>query len=729
MNENDPTLPLDSFTDPVFLGEVSVEDIAQLAASEAQASGDTSPDLAIAEEPAPGMPLPAAPAILFPPLARRPVSGRYRGSSSSFRLELRIDVDRVRPMRRVSGDYFIVSGGTVSYFGSFVVSSPTVTVTSTAVTIQGLGQYTFPAGAPRVKITIPRRFLFQPPAPATLQHSQTNGTPGTTYVCAFESMFFRTVEIEEDFEQGVTPFASYGTGSLPSGGPARNLSVTQAFAEAGVEMRSTGRANVVSVAPGGTWSDAELHNAMQAHFSRFANEPQWKVWLFHALRHDFGPGLLGIMFDQQGRQRQGCATFYQTIGGTAADRLRDQLYTCAHELGHCFNLFHSFHKSVMSPPQPNRLAALSWMNYPPRYPGGSPAFWAAFPFQFDDPEVVHLRHGFRNNVIMGGANFGIGAALEAPEEFADPLEDRSGLELVLEGPSAVLYGEPVWIEVKLYNRSSRPQEVHDSLHPRQGAVRMAIQKPSGDLVAFEPIVHHCVSSESTVLDANKPSLYESVFLGFGKDGFSFAQPGSYQIRAVYPALDGSRVVSNVLHLRVRNPLSLADEEVGELLSGEEQGVLFALRGSDSKHLQAGNDALDRVLERHGDHPLAVYARYVKGYNLAREFKDVQPGGQVEVRPPQPDQAEALLQPVVEASVAGQGLDNINLNRTMRQLAHAQAGAGSARAAQETMKQMVDIFRGKSLRPHVTELIRAQAAEVAAEVAPKRAKKEGRVQTE
>jgi hypothetical protein len=729
MNENDPTLPLDSFTDPVFLGEVSVEDVAQLAASEAQGSEATVPELAIAGEPVSGTPLPAAPAILFPPLSRRPVSGRYQGSSSSFRLELRIDVDRIRPMRRVSGDYFMVSGGTVSYFGSFVVSSPTVTVTSTTVTIQGLGQYTFPAGAPRVKITIPRRFLFQPPAPATLQHSQTNGTPGTTYVCVFESMFFRTVEIEEDFEQGVTPFASYGTGSLPSGGPARNLSVAQAFSEAGLEMRSTGRTNGVSVAPGGTWSDAELHNAMQAHFSRFANQPQWKVWLFHALRHDFGPGLLGIMFDQQGRQRQGCATFYQTIGGTAANRLRDQLYTCTHELGHCFNLFHSFHKSVMSPPQPNRPAALSWMNYPPRYPGGSPAFWAAFPFQFDDPEVIHLRHGFRNNVIMGGADFGIGAALEAPEEFAAPLEDRSGLELVLEGPSSVLYGEPVWIEVKLYNRGSRPQEVHDSLHPRQGVVRMAIQKPGGDLVSFEPIVHHCVSSESTVLDANRPSLYESVFLGFGKDGFSFAQPGTYQIRALYPALDGSRVVSNVLSLRVRNPLSPADEEVAELLSGEEQGLLFALRGSDSKYLQAGNEALDRVLEQYGDHPLAVYARYVKGYNLAREFKDVQPDGQVSVRPPQPDQAEALLQPVVEASVAGQGLNNISLNRAMRQLARAQVEAGSPRAAQETLKQMVDIFSRKALRPHVTELIRAQAAEVAGEAAAKRPKKERRPQEE
>jgi hypothetical protein len=261
-------------------------------------------------------------------------------------------------------------------------------------------------------------------------------------------------------------------------------------------------------------------------------------------------------------------------------------------------------------------------------------------------------------------------------------------------------------------------------------VRVAIQKPSGDMIEFEPIVHHCVSTETTVLDTNQPSLYESVFLGFGKEGFSFTQAGPYQVRAIYPALDGSRVVSNILNIRVRNPLSPADEDVAELLTGEEQGFLLALRGSDSRYLQAGNEALDQILERYGDHPLALYARYIKGYNLAREFKDVRPDGQVDVRPPQPEQAEVLLQPVVEVSVAGRGLSNINLSKTMRQLARAQAQTGATRAAQETLKQMLDTFRAKSLRPHVLERIQEEAAEVTAEApAPKRSKKEVRPQEE
>ncbi|ALG10967.1 hypothetical protein H4W33_001187 [Kibdelosporangium phytohabitans] len=88
--------------------------------------------------------------------------------------------------------------------------------------------------------------------------------------------------------------------------------------------------------------NARLRHAMEAHFSRCQEKPQWKVWLLHAMRHEPTTPtstLLGIMFDQKGPQRQGCATFYERI----ATNPRTQLYTHVHELGHCFNPFHSCH--------------------------------------------------------------------------------------------------------------------------------------------------------------------------------------------------------------------------------------------------------------------------------------------------------------------------------------------------------------------------------------------------
>src|SRR5690606_24986403 len=131
------------------------------------------------------------------------------------------------------------------------------------------------------------------------------------------------------------------------------------------------------------------------------------------------------MFDLQGAQRQGCAVFHASLAGSSATRLRDQLYTCVHELGHCFNLYHSFHKQYMNPPQPNRLDSLSWMNYPWKFPGGAAAYWSSFPFQFDDQELVHMRHAFRNDIVMGGNPFGTGAAAESEtaRRFEPPLED------------------------------------------------------------------------------------------------------------------------------------------------------------------------------------------------------------------------------------------------------------------------------------------------------------------
>ena len=164
------------------------------------------------------------------PLPLRTVSGRYRGSSAGFQVELRVDVDGRHPLAKLSGDFFSVSGATVTYFGSFIVDTPAVSTTPTTITARGSGRFTFAAGAPVVQVTIPRRQILQPAAPATLRFFTAGGAPGATYICAFESAYFRTVQLETDrVSDVVTPvFAGYNTGSLPSGGAGRALSVVSA---------------------------------------------------------------------------------------------------------------------------------------------------------------------------------------------------------------------------------------------------------------------------------------------------------------------------------------------------------------------------------------------------------------------------------------------------------------------------------------------------------------------
>jgi len=663
----------------------------------------------IAEAPAA---VPAPPPIPAPPPAvvLRDVHGTYRSSGAGFQLEVRVDVDGRRPMMRVSGDFYQVSGGTTTYHSSLRVDSPVVSIGAAQVTIEGLGTFTFPAGAPKVRVTIPRTSFANPPAPATVQFFTLSNAPGATYVCNFQTTAFRTVMLEQDYQTGVTPFTSYDTASLPSGGPGRVLTVEAAYNEAGIQMQTAGTWNQIPAPPGGTWSNAELLNAMQVQFSLWSNLPHWATWLLAAYEHEIGAGLYGIMFDTP--TRQGCATFHLGIGGATPEQQRLQLYTYTHELGHCFNLLHSWQKSLASPPAPNRPAALSWMNYPWNYPnGGAAGFWSAFPFQFDDLELVHLRHAFRNDIIQGGNPFTVGAALLVPHALADPVEDTSGIGLELAAKRSVALGEPVVVEIKLRATDTRGKLVHSQLHPNFGAVQIAIRKPSGRMIVHEPLIDHCGIPEQIELNGDRPAIYDSAYLGYGKGGFAFDEVGPYQIRALYAALDGSQIVSNILDVVVRAPISAADQDVAELLMGPEQGTLLYVLGSDSGFLQSGNEALQRVVDEHGDHPLAVYARMAMGVNLARQFKSMTREKKIEVRAPKPHEAREHLAIVADATEAGRGVDNITLNQVMRSLARGQRAVGDDEGAKQTVDRMVGVLRDKGLKPHVMRVIDEQAKQV------------------
>lgn len=617
-------------------------------------------------------------------------------------------VDGVRPTQRLSGDYFRISGRTTTYFGSWIVDVATVSRTATQVMITGIARTTWPTTFNRVRVIIPRSLVIEPAAPATVQWSNAAGQRGATYICAFNSRYFRTVDLEQDCESAVAPFVSYNTGSLPSGGPARTLTVVGAYREAGIEMRSAGTPNQVPAAPGGTWSNAELHNAMVTHFSLWRDDPQWKVWLLHARLHEYGSGLLGIMFDQAGRQRQGCAVFYQGLGGNAAEAQRNQLFTCVHELGHCFNLYHSFHKQYMNPPLPNRPLALSWMNYPWGYPSGETEFWESFPFEFDNLETIHLRHGFRDNVIMGANPFGTGAALT--RDFEAPVEDTTGLRLELRSRPLYRLGEPVVVEIKLGLDGARSGEVEPHLHPAMGNVRLAIRKPGGLVVLHEPPIHECMQPATKRLTTAKPAVYESAYIGYGKEGITFDAPGTYQLRAICPAPDGSILVSNTLEVRVRPPRNEADEEVADLLMGDEQGMLFSLLGSDSEHLASGNASFQEAIEKYPAHPLTLYARLAIGFNAARQFVNLKADGTITVRKPDVKEAEAQLTAVIEGSLAeDQGLDNISLGEAFVRLAKTQKETGKDQDAKATVDQMLSVFEEKQLRRDVLATIRARGA--------------------
>lgn len=635
------------------------------------------------------------------PLPFRTASGRYRSRPIGYQLELRVDIDGTRPLRRLSGDYYRISGATVSYFGSWTVDAVTVRTSTSHVTVVGTARTTWSTTFTVATVTIPRARLGRPAPAATLQWSTPSGAKGASYHCMWESTAFRTVELEEDCEAGVAPFRTYDTRSLPSGGTGRTLSVAGAFAEAGVQMLDTGGGNTITTPSGYLWTNASLHHAMQTHFSRWQEQPQYKVWLLHARAHEYGVGLRGIMFDQQGLQRQGCASFYQAISSGSAQNQREQLYVNVHELGHCFNLFHSFHKSYMNPPLPNRPGSLSWMNYPQNYnpgggaPSGASAFWAAFGFEFDTLELAHLRHGFRNAVIMGGNPFGTGAALEVGEEFLDRVSDTSGLRLsIAPADPRPLLGMPMVLNITL--TAERTQLVHrrDQLHPKFGFVHLAVSRPSGDTIVYQPPVQHCV--EPTLVNSGHDDVLPiSAYIGYDAAvGQLFDDPGTYRIRASYAAPDGTMLVSDTTTVRVVAPRSSSDDQVAELLLRDQAGMALTLLGSDSPYLADGTNALETVVAEHAEHPAAVFARLALGTNAARPFAEVDATGSVRMRERDLARADELLGAAVDASRGDSGLDDLTVYETLGYLASSHDAEGDTERARELRHDAASLAESK-----------------------------------
>lgn len=675
-------------------------------------------------------PLPIRPILRL----RHGARGRYRGLTAGWEAELRVDVHGHRPMRRLSGDFFSRSGRTTKYFGSWRVDALTVTQSSTQVVCEGTATFTWSAANRRVRVTVPRTPILSTPGTATLQFLTPSGAVAATYSCPHESFLFRAIQLEQDSVAGTVPFVSYDTGSLPAPDPDRVLTVPKAYEEAGIELQLAGTPNVIPISAAGTgaspsWSDAEMHNAMVNHFSLFANVPQWRLWLLVATRHD--GGYRGIMFDYSGaHQRQGAAVFYDAIGGSSAETQRAALRTYVHEIGHALNLMHSWQKDLATPPAPlgpnGGLGDLSWMNYVQNYnpgggaPSGAAAYWASFPFQFVDSEVVHLRHGFRNHVIPGGDGFGQNAAEVDPQRFVAPVDDGSGLQLELRCKDVFAYGEPVVVEVKLATTDLRGVETHAHLHPMDELTTIVVRQPSGRCVQFRPLLRHCIDHDARVrLDREQPAIYDSAYIGYGADGFLFEQPGSYELRAEHVAADGSRIVSNVARLRVRQPVTTGDQHAGELLLGQEQGQLLAMLGSDSEALAAGNAAFDELLDRYPKHRLATYAKLARGVNCLRDFKDLTAHKEVEVREAQAAKSAELLGSVETASKGADGVDNITLNMVMRKHAAAEQRKGNTKRADAILDAMPDVFQAKGVRAEVVETIRVQAEVAKAELAAER----------
>lgn len=661
---------------------------------------------------------------------KRAVSGTYRNAEpagSGRIIELRVDVDGHRPQNRLSGDVFLhfsfLGIEITFYLESFVVENPVVGGTAQEMTINGsVSIYGQPGRVNEaIEVHIPRVLIFSDPPPACVNWL-VGGVTTAIYACPKISERFRTATLEIDRFQGTVFPSELGPAisPSPSGLPA-TVSVRSVFNESGIDL------DVVlddvlndpdSPDPGSNWSEVELHDLMETRFDSFANVLQWRLYGVVVPRFgdpDYSSGYYGVMFDWGGYQpgdtflRQGCAVAEEAIRGrevgtlydTSAKKERLFLQTFIHEVGHSWNLPHSWQRTAA----PNS-ASTSFMNYPWGYTGGAgteTAFWSGFRWTFDDVELAWMRHADRADMIFGGRDW-IGNNLS---RSLDPAVNVTGVPVRIElaGPVQVDLSEPVRVTLTVSNDSAGPIALPSELSPEAGMVHVYIRRPDGEVVEHRPPVYRLVAPEDTVTVPPGGSHAVSIPLSFAATGPAFPVSGEYRIRALLTPAPEQVLPSNSIRLRVAHPADPSVEELASVVSRPEVAK-FLYFGGSVRHPEVAEE-LAEVAQRHEKaSPTTTRHLYAAlGQHTARQAKhlDVRDGRRVvTARGSNPDATARYLEQATRPVARRQVFDDPTLAGLTSRLVDAYADLGRIDEAQAALRRALQQVEAPNAKEQLTE---------------------------
>ena len=547
-----------------------------------------------------------------------------------LREELRLDVDGRYPQMVASGTTLAGLAAKIQWIANLHVQG--ADHWSGSIWYKDGATATFPYTT--VDIHVVRGFL--KPASATVTFTG-GGAQGRTLTYPYVSPYFHPIEFEYDCAEGTSAVTTIQTGAhpdRPASLPSETLTLSTVYQRAGFEVKNSGGSNIVPLSLSGAdakWSNQEMHDAMQVYWSRFAPKAQWSVWVFFAALHEMGTSLGGIMFDDIGpNQRQGTAIFEDSFiqnappgdPNPAAWVQRMRFWTAAHEMGHTFNLAHSWQKSLGTPwiPLADEPGAFSFMNYPYRVPPGpQDVFFRQFEYRFSNSELLFMRHAPLRFVEQGNAlwfdDHGFQGA-NVNEGSPYRLQVR-----VNRARPVLQFMEPAVVELKLTNASSDPVLIPENLLAMQDRMSVVIKKAGRPARQYLPYARYCFVERKAVLHANE-SVYESLFLGAGRNGWDLAEPGDYTVQVALH-LDGEDIVSNPLRLRVTPPRGYDEEALAQDFFSDDVGRVLNFDGSGV--LTRANDVLQLVTERLPDRRVTVHARVALGNSVATERKRLQLG--------------------------------------------------------------------------------------------------------
>lgn len=632
--------------------------------------------------------------------------------------ELRVDVDGVKPTMTMSGTVTRLRGGRLTWIAR--------------VTRDASGAWVGPisyrdgntALRPQTRVSV--QLTGGPFLPTTRTAVATfsgGGSPTVSLTYYFRTAEFREIALEYDTVSDATAVTTHNPSSHPNhapSAPTTTLSIESAYSRLGLKVTKTGGDSAIP-APAGTWSDQEMHDAMQAHWSRWADAPQWAMWVLFARQHDMGSGLGGIMFDDIGTaQRQGTAIFNDSFisqapageanPGAWVERMR--FWTAMHEIGHGFNLAHSWQKSLGTQwmPLTNEPDALSYMNYPYNYPGGLDAFFASFDYSFSPNELLFLRHAPERLVKMGAAPWfeEHGFEQDAYEHLRAATTGALELELRVHREPRFEFLEPVVVELRLKNVATTPVVV--DAHALQGdGLSVVVAREGGEAKQWRPFATYCAAPEPKVLQPGE-ATYTSLFVSAGAGGWLVSDPGTYTLYAATEAVPGNGTLSRPLRIVVGRPTSDASERLADDVFTQDVAHVLAFGGS--RVLESANDTLREVAAQLPESRAAVHANAALGAPMAADGKVlvVDDSGReaVEVVPAEPEEAQQLLSASLDHfDRAADALGHITVTEQTLRLASVLEESGDTSGSSDLLHESADALERRGVLPGVVQELRSR----------------------
>lgn len=491
------------------------------------------------------------------------------------------------------------------------------------------------------------------------------GVNAEVRILEFESQYFRRAQFEFDHVDGVARITSLDTWSnddRPASLKHETLTVSKVYRRAGVDLTTT-----LDPAPplpnddaDPIWTELELHDAMRVYWSHYKPFTPWAGWTLFCPRFE-DDHVRGIMFDNPDLgpgnriQRQGAAVFVESIysqPGSLENHRRTAFFTAVHEMGHCFNLNHSWEKTRGKAwiPTANQEFALSFMNYPQYVED----FWRLFEFRFSDTELYFLRHAPSDDVKMGGTA-GVDHGFRE-----DPAAAPLKLELsVAQERRLFEFLEPVRLGVKLTNVGQEPVWVDPTALSAGDAFRLEVQPRFALPEVWRPYSVRCTFASRQPLMPGQ-SLSVTAFVSAGPDGWILSEPGVYRLHARLEHVEGV-IAAEPLDIRIAVPRAPLEERLAQDVFTDDVGRALAFQGTRVN--SSAIATLENVVDRLGHSAIGRHAAVALALPMLRSGRVLRlpegetrmasaawASGKFEVVPARPQQARDLLR----LALAGDG---------------------------------------------------------------------------